>query len=122
MIFFRDSWGFFRGGRAIDEVQHARGVILRATELGFVAIALQQLNREHGHGHIVGTQCHDAFGVFGGAPVVAQLQAGFHQCAVNAHTLLRFRIFLQESFEVAHQSRAVISCGINGSLKLVFRR
>jgi hypothetical protein len=75
------------------------------------------LNRNQRHGHIVGGQGNDALGIVGSAGRVSELQGSFDQSAVDSDALGRFRIFLQEGFEIADQGGAIVAGTVDGLLE-----
>ena len=86
-FFLGDLGGFFRGRGAVYIVQDARGIVEGAAQGRLVAVSLEELNREHGHGHVIGSKGDDALGIVGSASGIAKLEAGFHKGTVNLRTL-----------------------------------
>ena len=117
-FFFGDLGRFFRGRRAVYIVQDARGIVDGAAQGRLVAVSLEELNREHGRGHIFGSKGDDALGIVGSANGIAKLETGFDKSAVNLWTLAGLGVILEEFFEVADQGGAVVAGAINGHLQL----
>jgi hypothetical protein len=118
-FFFGDFRRFCFGLVAIDIIEYTGGIIHRAAKSRFVAVALQQLNRQHGHGNILGREGYDALGIFGRAGGVPQLKGGLNECPIDLRALARLRIFPQKFLEVADERGAIIAGAVDGLLQLL---
>ena len=117
-FFFGDLRRFFRGRRAVYVVQDACGIVEGAVQGRLVAVSLQELNREHCHGHVFGSKGDDAFCIVGSASGIAKLETGFDKSAVNLRTLAGLGVILEEFFEVADHGGAVVTGAFDGNLQL----
>ena len=103
-----------------DEIQDPRGVADRAPKCGFALVAFEKFNGEQQYGNIVRVQSHHALRVVGRADVVLQLETGFDKGPIDPRAAWVIGIFLQEAFEITHESGAIASGIVEGALQFLF--
>src|SRR5215475_5059958 len=103
----------------MNDVEHARAVIDGAAPTGGVSVTLEELDGKYVDGKILGIESHHTFSVFGSGGEIAELQAGFHDGAVNLGALRALRVFLEEVQQVAHHGGAVIASLVDGFLEVL---
>lgn len=117
-----DTRRFFIERAALHIGENPGRVADGASHGGVVTVTFEELNSKQRQGHIVRGEGDGAFGIVHGARVVAKLQGGFDEGAVDLETLRRIGIFFQVGFEAANQSGAVGSGRGNDMLELLLRR
>ncbi len=79
----------------------------------------EELDGEKSDGHVFWGERDDAFGVGGGSGSIAELETGFDESAEDLRAFGGLRIFLEEIFEIADESGAVVAGGFDGLLQFV---
>ena len=84
-----------------------------------VAGFFEELDGEKSDRHIFRSERDDAFGVGCGFGSIAELETGLDESAEDLRAFGGLRIFLEEIFEIADESGAVVAGGFDGLLELV---
>jgi len=79
----------------------------------------EELDGEKSDGHVFRGERDDAFGVGCGFGSIAELETGLDESAEDLRAFGGLRIFLEEIFEIADESGAVVAGGFDGLLELV---